>query len=365
MSDQQDNESNEQVEKNVINLTIKLGVLLLLFYWCFGIVQPFIIPVVWAVVIAVSLYPLYQMMLPKLKDKRGLAGTVFTLVALAMLLTPVFMFSGSMIDGVQNLSKSIDTGTLKVPAPPTDVKEWPVIGDKVYTAWKLASVNIDDAIIKYTPQIKTISKKVFSAIMGGGAGVLMFFISIIIAGVLMVNADGAVKAVQDFVSKLSPKYGTEFVKTTTLTIRSVAQGVIGIAIVQATFVGVGFWAVDVPGAGLWALLVLILSIAQMPPFLVILPVIVYVFAQEDMSTITLVIFTAWSVFGGILDGLLKPFVMGRGMDIPMLVILLGAIGGMIMSGILGLFTGAIVLAIGYMLYTHWLNDGMPVEADDK
>ena len=100
---------------------------------------------------------------------------------------------------------------------------------------------------------------------------------------------------------------------------------IGIAIVQSTFVGLGFWAVDVPGAGLWALLVLILSIAQMPPFIVILPVIAYVFSQDDISTITLVIFTAWSIFGGILDGILKPFVMGRGMDIPMLVILLGAL----------------------------------------
>ncbi len=360
MSNQQEN--NEQIEKNVINLTIKLGVLLLLFFWCFNIVQPFITPVVWAVVIAVSLYPLYQMMLPKFKGKRGLTGTFFTLVALAMLLTPVVMFSGSLIDGVQGLSQSIEEGTLKVPAPSDGVKEWPVIGEKVYTAWQMASVNIDGATAKYTPQIKSVSKKALSAIMGGGAGVLMFFISIIIAGVLMVNAESAVKAIQNFVLKLSPTYGAEFVKTSTLTIRSVAQGVIGIAIVQSTFVGLGFWAVDVPGAGLWALLVLILSIAQMPPFIVILPVIAYVFSQDDISTITLVIFTAWSIFGGILDGILKPFVMGRGMDIPMLVILLGAIGGMILSGILGLFTGAIVLAIGYMLYTQWLtNDDTSVE----
>jgi len=354
--------NNEQIEKNVINLTVKLGILLLLFYWCFSIIQPFIIPVVWAVVIAVSLYPLYLMMLPRFNGKRGLTGTVFTLIALAMLLIPVFMLSGSMIDGVQDLSKAIEEETLKVPAPSADVKEWPVIGEKTYTAWHLASVNIDEAIVKYTPQIKAIGKKAFSAIMGGGAGVLQFFISIIIAGVLMINAEGAVKAVQSFVVKLSPKYGLEFVSTTSATIRSVAQGVIGIGMFQAAFVGLGFWAVDVPGAGLWALLVMILSIAQLPPFLVILPVVAYVFTLDDMSTVTLVLFTAWSIFGGIVDGILKPFVMGRGMDIPMLVILLGAIGGMIMSGILGLFTGAIVLAIGYMLYTHWLvNDESPAQ----
>ncbi len=356
MSNQQENTFNEQVEKSVINLTIKLGILLLLFYWCFSILQPFLVPVVWAVVIAVSMYPLYLMMLVKLNGRKGLTGTIFTLITLALLLVPVFMLSGSMVDGVQSLSKALEDGTLSVPAPSADVKEWPLVGEKIYNAWHLASVNIDQAIVKFTPQLKAMSKTVFSAIMGGGAGILQFFISIIIAGVFMVNAEGSVKAVQNFMTRLSPKNGAEFVKMSGATIRSVAQGVIGIAIVQAAFVGLGFWAVDVPGAGLWALLVLILSIAQLPPMIVILPVLLYVFSLEDVSTVTLVIFTAWSVLGGLLDGILKPFVMGRGMDVPMLVILLGAIGGMIVSGILGLFIGAIILALGYMLYTQWLVD---------
>ena len=356
MSQQTKNTFNEQVEKSVINLTIKLGVLLLIFYWCFSIIQPFIIPVVWAVVIAVSLYPLYLMMLSRLNGRKGLTGTIFTLIALALLLTPVFMLSGSMVEGVQGISKALEEGSLKVPAPAEDVKEWPLIGEKVYAVWQLSSENIDQAIVKFTPQIKAMSKTVFSAIMGGSVGVLQFLISIIIAGFFMVNAEVSVKAVQDFISKLSPKNGREFVKTSAATIRSVAQGVIGIAIVQAAFVGFGFWAVDVPGAGLWALLILILSIAQLPPMIVILPVLFYVFSLEDKSTLVLVIFTGWSILGGLLDGILKPFVMGRGMDIPMLVILLGAIGGMIVSGILGLFIGAIVLALGYMLYTQWLNE---------
>lgn len=356
MSNQQENTFNEQVEKSVINLTIKLGILLLLFYWCFSILQPFLVPVVWAVVIAVSMYPLYLMMLAKLHGRKGLTGAIFTLITLALLLVPVFMLSGSMVDGVQSLSKALEDGTLSVPAPSADVKEWPLVGEKIYNVWHLASVNIDQVIVKFTPQLKAMSKTVFSAIMGGGLGILQFFISIIIAGVFMVNAEGSVKAVQNFMTRLSPKNGEEFVKMSAATIRSVAQGVIGIAIVQAAFVGLGFWAVDVPGAGLWALLVLILSIAQLPPMIVILPVLLYVFSLEDVSTVTLVIFTAWSVLGGLLDGILKPFVMGRGMDVPMLVILLGAIGGMIVSGILGLFIGAIILALGYMLYTQWLVD---------
>lgn len=365
MSNQPEKLQIEQVEKNVINITIKLGALLLLFYWCFSILQPFIIPVVWAVIIAVSLYPVYQIMLGKLNGHKVLTGTLFTLIALALLLTPVFMLSGSMIEGVQSLSKALEAGALKVPAPSMDVKEWPLIGEKVYSVWHLASVNIDAAILKFTPQLKVIGKTVFATVVGGGTGVLQFFISIIIAGVLMVNAEGGVKAVQQFVSKLAPKQGVDFVKMSGATIRSVAQGVIGIGMFQAAFVGLGFWAVDVPGAGLWALLVMILSIAQLPPFIVILPVVAYVFTLEDLSTVTLVLFTIWSVFGGIVDGILKPFVMGRGVDAPMLVVMLGAIGGMIMSGILGLFTGAIILALGYILYTHWLADGEEAVEDKQ
>ena len=366
MSDRQENTLNEQVEKNVINLTVKLAVLLLLYFWCFSIIQPFIVPVIWAAVIAVSLYPVYLIMLKKLNGHKGLTGTIFTLLILALLLAPVVMLSDSMIDGIQSLSKAIDSGTLAVPAPSDNVKEWPLVGEKVYSAWHLASVNMDQAIEKFTPQLKAISSTVFSAVMGGGAGILQFIISIIIAGVLMVNAEASVKSVQSFISRLSPQYGVEFVKMAGATIRSVAQGVIGIGIVQAAFVGFGFWLFDVPAAGLWALLVLILSIAQLPPTIIIIPVIIYMFSLDDMSTLSLVIFTVWSLFGAILDGILKPFVMGRGVDAPMLVILLGAIGGMILSGILGLFTGAIILALGYVLYTQWLkNDEDAIKAEEK
>lgn len=356
MVEQREIAVTEQLEKNVINLSVKLGILLLLFYWCFSIIQPFIVPVVWAIVIAVSLYPIYQLMLGKLKLSRGITGTIFTLIALGLLLIPVFMLSGSMIDGIQSISKLLEEGTLKVPSPSLGVKEWPLIGDKVYSIWLLASENIDQAILKFTPQLKIMGKTIFSVLMGGGAGVLQFFISIIIAGLLMVNAESSIKAVYDLALKLSPQHGIEFATMSAATIRSVAQGVIGIAMVQSAFIGLGFWAVDVPGAGLWAMLILVLSIAQLPPMIIILPVIAYMFSLDDISTVTLVLFTIWSVFGGLLDGILKPFVMGRGMDIPMLVILLGAIGGMILSGILGLFTGAIVLAIGYMLYTQWLSN---------
>ena len=354
MNNEKNFDAVEQLEKNVINITVKLGVLLLLFYWCFSIIQPFITLVVWAVVIAVSLYPLYLIILKKFNNKRGVTAVIFTLMALILLLMPVFMLSGSMIEGMQQISTSLEKGSLDVPAPSENVKEWPIVGNKIYSIWQLASNNIEEALIKFSPQIKVVMAKLFSVVMGGGFGMLQFFISIIIAGVLMANAESALKSVQTLLLKLSPKHGLNFVQLSGATIRSVAQGVIGIGMFQALFVGLGFWAVDVPGAGLWALLVMILSIAQLPPFLVILPVLAYVYSVDNLSIIVLVFFTIWSLFGGIVDSLLKPFVMSRGVDTPMLIVMIGAIGGMIYSGILGLFTGAIVLSLGYIIYTHWL-----------
>ncbi|MEH6651336.1 MAG: AI-2E family transporter [Motiliproteus sp.] len=347
---------DQTLERNVINITAKLAVLLLLFFWCFNIIRPFIIPVVWGAVIAVSLYPVYSIILPKLKNNGKITGTVFTLALLAMLLVPVIMLSGSVVDIVQSLHTSLEENTLKVPVPSTDVKEWPLIGDKLYAAWHLASVNIDGAIVKYTPQIKSITSSLLSSILSGGKGIVQFIISIIIASVLMVNAVMCVKSTEKFLIKLSPQQGEKFANLASKTIRSVAQGVIGIGIVQATFLGLGFWAIGVPGAGLWALIILVLSIAQLPPLIVILPVIIYVFSLDDISNVALIIFTIWSLFGGIMDGLLKPFVMGRGVDAPMLIILIGAIGGMILDGILGLFTGAIVLALGYIILAQWVNE---------
>ncbi len=354
---------NEQLEKNVINLLVKVGILFLLFYWCFNIIKPFIILVLWAVVIAVSLYPLYSIILNKLNNKKGLTTTLFTLTILTLLLLPIILFSGSMVDGVQMLSQSLDAGTLNIPPPGEAVKEWPVVGEKVYSVWNLASVNLTEAIAKFNPQLKAITKTLFAGILSGGVGVLQFAISIIIAGILMMNADASVKAVESLMTKLSPNKGLSFVTMSGATIKSVAQGVIGIGIVQATFIGLGFWAIDIPGAGLLALIILIFSIAQLPPTIIVIQVIIYVFSLDDVSTITLVIFTAWSIFGSILDGILKPFVMGRGVDAPMLVILLGAIGGMIYSGILGLFTGAIVLALGYIIYTQWLDNGLEISSE--
>jgi predicted PurR-regulated permease PerM len=353
--------ADERLVNNVLDIAIKLGVITLIVYLCFKIVSPFITPVIWATVIAISIYPLFKRSLAAFGGRNKLTAAVYTLLGLALLITPVVLLSGSLIDGVQTLSKALEGETLQLPPPPQKVADWPLIGNGLYDIWQLAATNITEVITRFTPQLKTIGSVLFSTALEGGLSVLQFVISIFIAGVFLASASFGKSTANAFALRLSPIHGEDFVKMASATIRSVAQGVLGIAFVQASFVGLGFWAVNVPGAGLWAFFVLILSVIQLPPLLVIAPVIAYVFST-DGSTITLVIFTLWSLLGSMLDSILKPFVMGRGVDVPMLVIMLGAIGGMIYSGILGLFTGAIILGIGYNLYLHWLT-AQPANVD--
>ena len=148
--------------------------------------------------------------------------------------------------------------------------------------------------------------------------------------------------------------GADFVRLAVMTIRSVFQGVLGIAVIQAALAAVGFLFIGVPGAMVWALLVMILAVMQLPPIFVVGPVIVWAFATQ--STTAALIFLVYGGFVSISDTFLKPLLLGRGVDVPMLVILLGAIGGMIMSGIIGLFLGAVVLAVAYQLMMAWLED---------
>lgn len=144
------------------------------------------------------------------------------------------------------------------------------------------------------------------------------------------------------------------------TIRSVSKGVVGVAIIQALLAGIGLVVMSVPAAGIWAALVLVLAVVQLPPLLVLGPVAVWVFSVSDPVPATL--FAIWAVFVSLCDSILKPIFLGRGMDIPVLVILIGALGGAISAGLLGLFLGPVVLAVGYKVIVEWIELHAPSES---
>ena len=341
---------------NSIEITIRLGLLIMLALWCLLIFMPFIVPVMWAVIIAVAVYPLFLKLKSVLGGRTKLTTAVYIILALAILITPTVMISGSLVDTAQDLHDRHEEGTLTVAPPDESVQDWPVIGDEVYDVWTEASSNLDETINHYKPQLEEISDKVVSTAVGAGGTILIFIVSIIISGILMANAASGYHLVVRLFSRLTnDKLGVAYTDLSRDTIRSIAQGVLGIAVIQAVLSGIGMYIMDVPAWGLWTLFVLILAIVQLPPILMMVFIIAYVFSVAD--TTPAIIFAVYAVIVSSSDMFLKPLLLGRGVSTPMLVILIGAIGGAIREGVIGLFVGAIVLALGYELFMAWLSYG--------
>lgn len=346
---------------DVIETSIRLGIIFLLIAWCLYIVSPFIGLVAWGAIIAVAIYPFYQGLNSRVGGNRKLSLTLTAIIALAAIILPSYAMFSSLVDGATSLGEALKAGTLSISPPSESVRSWPFIGEKAYSLWSQASADLSAMIATYHDQLVDFGRKLMSMAAGAGLGILQFVVSILIAIAFLAQAESASLATRRLVKKLAGEQSEQYVNLSVATIRSVANGLLGIALFQALLAGIGMMAVDVPAAGFLAFIVLIVAIVQLPPLLVLGPVAVYVFSVQDPTTA--ILFTIWSMAVSFSDALLKPMLLGRGVDAPMLVVLLGAIGGLLMSGIIGLFVGAIVLTLGYKLFGAWVR-GDTVETDE-
>jgi len=337
-----------------LEITIHVGLVVLLLFWCFRIAQPFIQIFVWGVIIAIAVFPGYRWLCAALGGRNRLAAIAMTLLLLIIIIFPCLMFAGSLVETAHKLSAGLSVGSLAIPAPPETIKSWPVIGETIYDFWRLSSENLVAAIGKIGPHLKAIVLKILNIAAGAGFGIVSFVIAIIISGVLLANGERGVEVARAVGVRLAGERGVEFVRLSGSTVRSVARGILGVALIQAILAGLGCLVVGVPGSGFWALLVLILAVVQLPTLLILGPIIIYVFYTA--STVVAVLFAIWSLLVGGCDSFLKPLLMGRGVDVPMLVVFIGAIGGFILNGIIGLFIGAIILSVGFKLFQVWLAD---------
>lgn len=340
--------------RNMLESSLRIGLVFILLFWTYDIIRPFMVPILWGSIIAMAAYPLVTWLEPKLGGRRGLTCTVITLFFVLALVVPTWILTDSMLGGLKQLYTGIETGELKVSAPPKGVQEWPLIGEKTYALWSEASRDLDAAIAKRGEQIKEIISAVLKRMGSSLMGVLMFVVALVISGALMTFADPCAKAANRIFVRIGGlKPGGEWASMTVATVRNVLKGVIGVALIQTTLVGIGLFVAGIPGAPLWTAVVLFLAIAQLPPLIILAPIMGWMFSTGD--TTAAVIFTVYQIIAGGSDSFLKPMLMGRGLDIPMPVILLGAIGGMIAMGIIGLFAGAVVLSIWYKLFQLWME----------
>lgn len=340
--------------RQAIEIAINLGLILIIVAWCLQILSPFASLLAWGAIIAIAIHPFFLKLRAGLGGRNKLAVAVVAVIGLAIVIVPAGMFAKSMIASLQGLHASAQTGEFHIQAPPEGVKDWPLVGQRIHDAWAAASVNLRQFLEENHEQVADVTRAIVARAAGVGIGILLFLASILVAAALLANAEKVRAGMMRLFRRLAGEAGDEMLDLTVQTIRSVTVGVLGIAMIQALAAGVGMYAVGIPAVGVWTLLILILAIAQLPPLLVLLPMIIYVFSYE--STAVALIFMAWSLAVSFSDMVLKPLFLGRGVAVPMLVILLGAIGGMIMQGVMGLFVGAVVLALGYKLFQWWLAE---------
>ena len=357
MEMQTEADKNKRFVNNMMESAIRIGLLFVLIVWTYDIIKPFIIPVLWGAILAVALMPITQKLESSLKGRRGLTATILVLLCIALIITPFVMVSGSLIEVVSHLTEVFKNGEIKIPGPTQRVADIPVIGSKLFEIWSLFSTNLEKAVTHFLPEIRVAASTMASVVGSSLSTLLMFIVSLAIAAGFMAHAEASSTALKNVTIRVVGKHGEKWTTLTAATIRSVLLGVVGVALIQAILIGAALFTFDVPAAGLIAIGVLILGIAQLPALIVVLPLIGYMFSTQDTTPAT--IFSIWVFIAGLSDNFLKPILMGRGVDIPMPVILFGAIGGMLSAGIIGLFLGAVILAIWYELFLAWLR------ADDK
>jgi len=351
---------NKEYVRRAIEVSIHVGLMVLLTAACLFILRPFLPLVAWGIVIAIAVFPAYRWLRSMVGGRGKLAAILLTLLFLAILIIPVVLLTERMVEGIQTLAIRFKGGTFNVPPPPASVGTWPIVGAPLQKLWTKASTDLTGLLQSLAPQIKAFVPGVLTASAGFGLTVLQFILSILVAGALLANASGCATVTCSLANRLFGDRGPEFEDLAGSTIRSVTNGILGVAIIQTVLAGLGFVVAGLPGFGLWTLIFLFAAVLQVGA-LVLVPAVIYMFAIA--STTKAVLFLLWCIVVALIDNVLKPLLLGRGVAVPIAVVFLGAIGGFIALGIIGLFVGAIVLSVGYKLFLAWLEGPAAAQGD--
>jgi predicted PurR-regulated permease PerM len=310
----------------------------------------------WSGILAVALYPLFDWMAARLSPR--LAAILVTLLGLLVVIGPVTWLGFGMISGIRTLLTALDSGQVTVPSPPDSVQTWPLVGERLHQLWSLAATNMKVALGEVLPMAKPLGSRLLGVAQGALFALLELLVSIVIAGFLFTRGPQLVDELGAFLTRVLSERGKELVQVAGATIRNVSRGVLGIALLQALLAGAGFLAAGIPAAGVLTFIAVLLGILQIGPS--ILFALVVVWSWTAMETTHALILTAYLIPVGVLDNILRPLLMARGLTTPMPLIMIGVLGGTIAYGIVGLFFGPIVLAVAWAVMMAWLYGGDPL-----
>lgn len=360
-----DAEVERRLKAALLDVLIRAGVIAAMVVLCYQVFSPFLHLTVWAIILAVALYPFHQTLAGRLGGRQGLSSTLIVLLGAVLIIVPTGLLMGLLGDSVQDLIQSVRANTLKVPPPRPGVEAWPIVGEKIHALWLQAHTDLPALIQSQQPKIGDIAKAALAFVAGIGGAFLQLVAAFVIAAIIMAYGKAAIEASRSIFERVA---GTAdaggLAELSTSTIRAVALGVLGVALIQAILIGLMMVSAHVPLAGVAAAVVLVLGIAQVPAVIVTIPAIAYIWMSGHYGTGAAIAYTIALVLAGMADNVLKPLLLGRGVDAPMPVILLGALGGMAAAGILGMFVGATLLALGYQIFMRWVaarHESAPAE----
>lgn len=336
--------------RTVIEAALRAGLVIGLVVWCFVLARPFLVPVLWGVIVAIAAYPGFLKIRARLGGRDWLAAMTITALGLLLLVLPLSMLATSLVETTATVAERL-RGDLSIPPPPASLAAVPLVGVPMTRLWSLATTNLGAALAQVAPHLRPVGDWALGLVAGAGFGVLHFIAAMIVAGILLAHADAAAAAAHRIARRLVGERGPRLALLAEGTIRNVTRGLLGTAAVQSLLAGVGFVVAGVPGAAVLTLVSFVLCVVQLGPAIVLFGAVVWMFATADPLTAGL--FTVWAVLVGLSDNVLRPYLLAGRDGVPMLVLLIGVLGGLLAHGLIGLFVGPIVFALGYELLRAW------------
>ena len=358
---------NEMTPRQHVDIARILFVIVILSALTIGslyILRPFIPGLIWATTIVVATWPVMLAVQRRVGNRRWIATAVMLIMLLLVIALPLYEAISTLA-----LHASDIMGTIKIlpsyalPPPPGWVGEVPLAGQRVAHEWQtLSDAGPGGLLAKLEPYLTIVARWMLGHAAAVGVFVIHMFVTIIIAGILYSQGEAAGRFVTRFATRLAAQRGAEAVKLAGLAIRAVALGIVVTAVAQSALGGIGLWIAGVPAAGILTAVMLMLCLAQIGPLLPLLGGVAWLFAHD--ATVAAILLLIWSVAVAMLDSLLRPVLIRRGVNLSMLLILAGVLGGMFAFGIVGLFVGPVILAVASTLLEAWMNEPAPIAVVD-
>jgi predicted PurR-regulated permease PerM len=347
--------ANTPVSRDIPHTILAVLVIGLLILSSFWVLRPFLISIIWAGVITVATWPILLGLEARLGGRRGPAVAVMTAAMLLTVFVPMLLLVLTIVNNAESITaqaKSLTSLTLS--SPPDWVERAPLVGGKLAEQWKVfASLGPEERFARVAPYARLVLQWLATQAGGIGMAMLQFLLTVLIATILYTQGEIVREGVLSFARRLAGQQGEDVAVLAGKAVRGIVLGVVVTALIQVAVGGIGLFLAGVPAAALLTAVMSILCLAQLGPILVLIPAIIWVYwsGQPAWGTVLLV----FSVVAATIDNFIRPFLIKKGADLPLLLIFAGVIGGLIAFGIIGLFIGPVALAISYTLLKAWVS----------